>query len=839
MSEEETKSATDKQKSFIGRLQTILRCAAPAGVTRSKELSEAWIPLAIGALTQDELQSLKLKPKLPRELQECGKILVVSFGVDPPVDYSAGTLRAWLDALGRHVPVPPQDKLLQYWQRALTYRDLNALAKENVPHIAGTLDPEKLSRELPRPVASFKPGNRAKEGQAVALLLAFAEPRGSKDPSALLAIPLACNVAAREFYPAPDGVAPFFNREWLEPPDPDDVKDEYFGTVDDCDAFTASNPPPQDADWPTYWQYVNAFVAAVTEEESTLPVLAPIIGKRDTHWKIVAWETNGAGAAVNKVYDRAIAGDLSSLLRLFSSKAPAAEVLDSVQAVRQAGSLLGHMDTYDRTRPGRAGFGLERSQRTAAIAATRLGDGQVQAVNGPPGTGKTSFLRAVIGTLWVEAAAKNAGPPIILAVGATNKAVTNVIESFAEIPGPSLEAQWESRWLPHLPSYGWFFPAAYKEDGEYPGFMLLRTGDRDKGEPPYKMTAAATEFARAAATRRSWLRDAYLDLHRQCLGLATPARDADQAAAMIQTRLRASIAEMHAIQGGFGSWVDASRKSDAFSRRLSDWQASLSSIQIAQNELRALAAQCRERIRILDDARSAVVDANVIENRRRRWWYRIWCHFFSDELIGRVESARSRAQSLLLSFDATLSWSANSSVEAIDRHITSMQGLLREHEKSLNLKRSEADIVGARVAEWERWLDRARQFIDELAKLRADPSVTFARHLDTWISSGRTGTDDLIQQFEAALDATFRFRHFHMAARFWEARWLAETPKEHEANDRRRTLNRAAMLAPVIVATAYMVPRIFGEFEFADLLIFDESGQAAPEIGAASFAFAR
>jgi hypothetical protein len=93
--------------------------------------------------------------------------------------------------------------------------------------------------------------------------------------------------------------------------------------------------------------------------------------------------------------------------------------------------------------------------------------------------------------------------------------------------------------------------------------------------------------------------------------------------------------------------------------------------------------------------------------------------------------------------------------------------------------------------------------------------------------------------FEAAIDVKFRFLHFHMAARYWEARWLADPPMQADAGNKLRTLQRAAMLAPVIVSTIYTLPRIYAAFDFADLLIFDESGQASPEIGAASFAFAR
>ncbi|WP_083788667.1 AAA domain-containing protein [Paraburkholderia atlantica] len=145
----------------------------------------------------------------------------------------------------------------------------------------------------------------------------------------------------------------------------------------------------------------------------------------------------------------------------------------------------GHMDTFKDGK--RKAFPLDPAQRDALIALTTTKYGDLLAVNGPPGTGKTSLLRAVIASMWLEPLlGEEAWPesPLILACAATNQAVTNIISSFDETPGPSLFNEdgtmadgvdvWEnSRWLPNLTSYGWYAPASPETDTDYQDYQLI------------------------------------------------------------------------------------------------------------------------------------------------------------------------------------------------------------------------------------------------------------------------------------------------------------------------------------------------------------------------------
>jgi hypothetical protein len=99
-------------------------------------------------------------------------------------------------------------------------------------------------------------------------------------------------------------------------------------------------------------------------------------------------------------------------------------------------------------------FPLTPDQRSVLMHfLATSGDGQIIAVTGPPGTGKTTLIQTVIANLWTEAALQpgEADPPVIVVASTNNQAVTNVIKSFGEFTGDS---NLGSRWLPEVKSFG-------------------------------------------------------------------------------------------------------------------------------------------------------------------------------------------------------------------------------------------------------------------------------------------------------------------------------------------------------------------------------------------------
>ena len=78
-------------------------------------------------------------------------------------------------------------------------------------------------------------------------------------------------------------------------------------------------------------------------------------------------------------------------------------------------------------------YPLSPSQREAVNHFNAMQDGEILAVNGPPGTGKTTLLQSVVADLYVKRAIGREKPPLIVAASTNNQAVTNIIDSFGKI----------------------------------------------------------------------------------------------------------------------------------------------------------------------------------------------------------------------------------------------------------------------------------------------------------------------------------------------------------------------------------------------------------------------
>lgn len=98
-------------------------------------------------------------------------------------------------------------------------------------------------------------------------------------------------------------------------------------------------------------------------------------------------------------------------------------------------------------------FPLTDTQRIAVRGFCRDGKGEVTAVSGPPGTGKTTMLQAIVASTLVNHALAKADPPIIIGTSTNNQAVTNIIESFGSVAKDAKDnpTVWEHRWIVEAP----------------------------------------------------------------------------------------------------------------------------------------------------------------------------------------------------------------------------------------------------------------------------------------------------------------------------------------------------------------------------------------------------
>lgn len=106
-------------------------------------------------------------------------------------------------------------------------------------------------------------------------------------------------------------------------------------------------------------------------------------------------------------------------------------------------------------------FALSPSQREALNHFNNTEYGEILAIKGHSGTGKTTLIQSILASEYVKYALKKKHPPLIVAASTNNQAVTNIIESFSKIT-PKFSNNLEKRWIEKINSFATYFPSKQK-----------------------------------------------------------------------------------------------------------------------------------------------------------------------------------------------------------------------------------------------------------------------------------------------------------------------------------------------------------------------------------------
>lgn len=620
---------------------------------------------------------------------------------------------------------------------------------------------------------------------------------------------------------------PLLNRHALWPVESSE-RMIILGDVAAQDDFLARNPW-ESGSWEDYREYCDRLEADVCDLSETKSRRY----KRSEGVFLQAIEDMaGAIQPVAEMYDLLI-GENGEIPLFEIMCADPREPRERKPPSRTMGMRLGHMNPVHPLAP---------AQKAALSAYIEISKGEALAVNGPPGTGKTTMLQSIVATSWVAplfSDKEDPLPPVIAACSTNNQAVTNIIESFQSVDereGDPLAG----RWIPDWSSYGAYLASSKTEK------KVLASGSKK-----YPMRSDLERLEIEGAFSQKSIESKYLDNFRKAFPLVGVSTLEACAA-----HLRCLAKEEGGILERAPKVWDEKERSQAAIDSLGVPEAQAVSSALAK-ESKALSVQ-----KAADEALNGWLDEIAGESSIAKMF--AWLPPIAK---GRDARALAYLRRHLGSDEASGSGPENGlferAKELLDLRAKSAQDDLKNAKSRVQ---SIANLIAAR--------DRARDEWDTLIKrIREKQDEAFA-HLDPHLRDKMILPPDAdLSTVDEACDATVRQRIFKIATHYWESRWIllmkagvwkeirgAKDPRDEKFL--KRTVRRAtqdsyirrAMISPVSVSTFHSMPGNFSVFgppgldgkfprfphwNFIDLLIVDEAGQVSPEIAACSFALAK
>jgi hypothetical protein len=488
----------------------------------------------------------------------------------------------------------------------------------------------------------------------------------------------------------------------------------------------------------------------------------------------------------------------------------------------QYAATVGHINPHHPLSP---------SQRTAMAELAQLAPGGILAVNGPPGTGKTTLLQSVVAQLWVEAALAQGECPLIVVASTNVRAVENVLGSFATICAQT----GHERWHPYPGGFGLFL-ASESRQSSFP-VCTSKTQPFTEWEERAPVYAAQRHFVDKAQAQFPGDRviasivaklHAQLDHHAQ--------------------RVRALVLARHAIFQASEQAVTEGATS-VCERLIAEYRADV------QHHARRARIWARD-IATCHDA-TAAATATYAESvadilRAEAGWIEHMTHspLWLDILAFLPPVGRHRSK-----LDRTFLASERATATLNDRRDDPAAFLHNAKLEALHTRNATQAAIAERLqeAEQQRQASLAQQ---RLAQQRLAHIETL---LDAWrdaLQGDLRHLEDVpLDQLEDALDLALRAPMFGIADHYWTGRWLMQQQQRlssMESDTRGRAkleakYRRFAKLSPCMVTNFHMAPSFFtawqGEdiplWNTIDLLIVDEAGQVAPDVGAGLFALAK
>ncbi|QEC44692.1 AAA domain-containing protein [Pseudobacter ginsenosidimutans] len=609
----------------------------------------------------------------------------------------------------------------------------------------------------------------------------------------------------------PEETFPVFQRKFLEPLA--DEKTEFiFTSVENVDNATVPGKEKYDS-YSEYLQYLNnVFALAVgkpiavysTDHLATINNAIVLLPDEDIN----------AAFAIIQLYEKLLkAKDLPPLLNNF---------IQLHNNIKNEPLTVEELIDFNSLHLGQMGFEfpLSISQRKSLYTFLQSND-KVFAVNGPPGTGKTTLLQSIVANMVVEHALKGIHPPFILACSTNNQAVTNILDSF--IKAKTAQGSLEGRWLPEITGYATYLPSNTKTANELKGINYKKLN----GDGLFTKVENHTYLSQA---KEFFLKSGNHHFQTEVLDIPEILRRIQKQIGAISSSIVKGGEKWKSYQQALKTFDSSYCQENLDRKKYFDSHETLDETNF-EAEIAALIALEKEVVTYF---------------REEPFFRKLFCFLgLKSALKSRTTELRVLLRNSLIQDSGEFIFKKSVILDKIDSKINEARSILKGIKEWKSWKQ-ENNIKGNpprnETAYWE------KEYLKIEGLRRNDPEKSQANC------------------FYDELDITLRHQAFQLALHYWEGRWILKLEEDLFSdnfagrNDEksRNRWQRQAMLTPCFVSTFYMAPRFFTSSrflqksdkgdsifdnppltEFIDLLIVDEAGQVSPEIGIPTFSLAR
>ena len=613
-----------------------------------------------------------------------------------------------------------------------------------------------------------------------------------------------------------EGKLPWFVREFMQPM----VEPELsIGNAEDVDAFLSQTAAERCKiqSWEEYWDYICSMYQTITHTDiSDLSIPNMPKMQFDSRCYIVQDNTVAASRNILKLYNAILEMSSVEEFPLYQTLTSLKEATSRPLVKDSPEAMMNHSGQMGSAYP------LSESQRESLNHLNLLANGEILAVSGPPGTGKTTLLQSVVADLVTKRALEKENAPIIVASSTNNPAVTNIIDSFSQFK-PKSPSGLDSRWITAANSFATYFPSFSKKEKS------------KKYQTDEEMIKVINQPDTRKESRKKMLHSCEIFFERSIDALS----DCEATIYYELTKneeLKCRLLEKHAAMMELTCDVPANTFFQNIALETQEVEHQKHQTELLKenklNERKMLCSRMKEwEFSFKSQISWAVRLFGFIPSFEKRIIQ--WTQTFkSEDEIVNAQSAQTPRE--MMAF-------YQNQIEIVDNDIRELLEKISEYDSQIN-------CLNARAGKVKDSLSETIMVCNEIKKLTAyvPPKKNgLTVSIDIFIS------ESTMREITEYMDVSLRWRSFWLAVHYYECIWLETQPiSEDDIWKTTRTIleekhRQLAMLSPCFVMTFYMLPSKMKTYNdiflmnHIDLLVVDEAGQTSPEVAAASFALAK